>query len=239
MADYETEKLIADTTQKFIEESATEEQPVVEQATEQQEEAPKIESVPQEQQQSKEDVAARNFKALRERAERIEQEKNEALRRLQEYEAREKALPETVERKIDRIESELRRYTQQSQNAALEARLKAQYADFDKVVSVENVEALKNQYPELASTLQSSNDIYATAVSAYTMIKKLGIAPDQQTTQNRTQAQANYAKPRPAVSVSPQSGQGPLSQANAFAQGMTPELQQQLLREMEEARKAF
>ena len=37
--------------------------------------------------------------------------------------------------------------------------------------------------------------------------------------------------------MSPQQGDSPLSRANAFANGLTPELRVQLIKEMEEARK--
>jgi len=49
--------------------------------------------------------------------------------------------------------------------------------------------------------------------------------------------QANTAKPRPLTSVSPQSGESPLSRANAFAEGLTPELKKNLFKEMQEAKK--
>jgi hypothetical protein len=54
---------------------------------------------------------------------------------------------------------------------------------------------------------------------------------------DRAAAQKNASKPKPLASVSPQQGDSPLSRANAFANGLTPELQKQLRQEMEEARK--
>ena len=84
----------------------------------------------------------------------------------------------------------------------------------------------------------SSNDLYSTAVSAYTMIKNLGIAPkgDDFMVQ-KAQAQKNAAKPKPLASVNPQQGESPLSKANAFANGLTDDLKAQLLKEMYAARR--
>ena len=53
----------------------------------------------------------------------------------------------------------------------------------------------------------------------------------------RSKARENHAKPRPISSIGAQEGDGPLSKANAFANGLTDELKQQLLKEMQEARK--
>jgi hypothetical protein len=54
---------------------------------------------------------------------------------------------------------------------------------------------------------------------------------------DRLKALKNSQKPRPLASVSPQQGDGPLSKANAFANGMTAELKEQLRKEMYAARK--
>ena len=56
---------------------------------------------------------------------------------------------------------------------------------------------------------------------------------------DKRKAQENSAKPRPMASVSPQQGESPLSHANAFANGLTPELQKQLWKEMQDAKKGF
>lgn len=210
----------------------------------------------QPQQQPQEETAqAKNFRALREKAARIERERDEAMRRLQELESSRAPQDEDysinlgdddlaegkhlskVQKQIKQLEAKLKAAEQQSSITLAEARLKAQYPDFDAVVSKENVEALRLMYPELASTINSSSDIYNTAVSAYTMIKKLGIHQEDAYAQDRERAQRNAAKPRPLTSVNPQQGDSPLSHANAFANGLTDELKAQLLKEMMEARR--
>lgn len=143
-----------------------------------------------------------------------------------------------VQKKLKGIEDKIaQQYAQQEQYSA-EARLKSQYPDFDKVVTQENIEMLRDQFPELAATIsRSSSDTYSKAASAYTMIKRLGIAPDETLEQSRTTATNNAHKPRPLSSMSPQQGNSPLTKANAFANGLTDELKSSLWKEMKEARK--
>ena len=54
---------------------------------------------------------------------------------------------------------------------------------------------------------------------------------------DKAKAVINAQKPRPLTSISPQQGDSPLSKANAFANGLTPELQAQLLKEMKQSMK--
>lgn len=204
-----------------------------------------------------EDSAALNFRKLREKTERLERERDEAVKRARELETKNTPVAQDddfsiddgalmegkdlkkVAQKLKRLEGELQQYRQQSHVESAETRLKSQYADFDKVVSKENVEALKDSYPEIAASISSNPDIYGRAVSAYTLIKKMGIYADTpQYEADRIVAQRNAAKPKPTASISPQQGDTPLSRANAFASGkVTKDLQKQLYQEMIDAMK--
>jgi hypothetical protein len=144
-----------------------------------------------------------------------------------------------VDKKIKALEKQLQQYEQQTTVNTIQSRLKSQYPDFEAVVSPANIEALKQNYPELAQTLNSSTDLYATAVSAYTMMKKLGIAQSPEQKADIERVQKNAAKPRPLASVSPQQGDSPLSKANAFANGLTDELKDSLRKEMNQFRQNF
>ncbi len=208
-------------------------------------------------QQPKSNDKADNFRELRAKADRIERERDEAVRRLQELEYKSRQPAETVgeedavapddlvegkhlskyDKKIRNLEQQLEQYQKQSAEVTVETKLKSQYADFDQVVNADNIEKLRNMYPEIAQTLMSSNDLYSKAVSAYTMIKKLGIKPEDTFIDDKNRAIRNAAKPRPLASVSPQQGDSPLSKANAFANGLTPALQEELRKEMFEAMK--
>ena len=196
-----------------------------------------------------------SFKQLRAKAERAERERDELMRRLAEVEA--KSRPQQpqededfrigddeiaegkhlskIAKKMKKLEEQIANYQQQTNVSTTEARLKAQYPDFDKVVNKENIELLRESYPDVAATLNSSSDLYNTASSAYTLIKKLGIAQEDKYAEDRARAQTNAAKPRPLTSISPQGADSPLSRANAFAGPLTDDLKKTLHREMIEA----
>jgi len=196
-----------------------------------------------------------SFHQLRKKAEAIERERDEAIRRLQELEAAKNPAPveeddvalqsdalaegkhiNLMSKKIKKLEQQLKDQDAKTQESVTEARIKAQYPDFDAIVSKENIDQLRYQYPELANTLNTSSDLYSKAVSAYTLIKKLGITADNAPyEEDIARAKANLAKPRPLVSgaARPQ-GEGALSQANAFANGLTDDLKKQLWKEMQQ-----
>ncbi len=206
--------------------------------------------------------AAKSFREMREAKLRAEYERDDYMRRLAEFESRKKsAEPEPVEededirlgdddiaegkhlskvaQKIKKLEAKLAKYESQSTEERAEARLKAKYSDFDKVVSKENVALLAEAYPELARSMHSTDDLYTKAVSAYTLIKKFGIYQESPLAAEREQITKNVTKPRPLASVSPQQGEGALTRANAFASGLTDELKDQLMKEMNQARKGY
>ena len=211
-----------------------------------------------EQVQEKEVSTAKNMRALREKSERIERERDAALRQLKEIEAQKTMAQAPVEddeinigpddlaegkhlskvsRKIKKLEEQIKGYQQQTTAVSIEAKLKSAYPDFDTVVSKDNIDTLKDSYPEIAQSLSESQDMYSKAVSAYTLIKKLGIHVEDLYSADRAMAQKNATKPKPLASVAPQQGDSPLSRANAFANGLTEELKVQLRKEMEESRK--
>ena len=128
-----------------------EEAPVVAQAT------PPVEETPQQ----------KNFKALREQAIRLEQEKNEMARQLAAYQAqqqpRQQEEPEQddnlapdalvekrhlsrYDKKIQNLENQLKAYQEQSVALSAEQQLKAKYSDFDTIVNKDNLEMLKLTY---------------------------------------------------------------------------------------------
>lgn len=210
--------------------------------------------------QETESAQAKNFRALREKSEKIERERDEALRRLAEY-SQQKQIeqPEDLEfnvgdddlaegkhlkkvdKKLKRLEEQLRSSQAAAYQLSVEAKLKSQFPDFDKVVSKDNVESLRAAFPEIAESLNSTSDLYTKAISAYTLIKRLGIAPEEAPAYQNDRAIAikNAAKPKPTNSVSPQHGQSPLQRANAFAEGLTDDLKSTLLKEMAAARKLY
>lgn len=116
-----------------------------------------------------------------------------------------------------------------------EARLRATYPDIFNVITKENMEELANVEPELVESIISSPNTYAQHVSAYKLIKKYSIGTQDPYADDKARAQKNMSKPRSSASVSPRVGESPLAEAERFANGMTPEIQSQLLKEMEDA----
>ena len=187
-----------------------------------------------------------NFKALRESKERVERERDEAIRQYRELLAKQSSVKSSereddfdlseydiVEgRHIKQLKKEIEDYKKQTYAMAAEAQLKAKYPDFDTVVTQENIKKLETLYPEVAATLATSPDLYKTGASAYTMIKKLGIMQDSKILQEKEIIKENLKKPSSTYSVSPQQGSDALSQADRFANGLTEDLKKQLYKEM-------
>lgn len=174
----------------------------------------------------------KNMAQMRIQLEQAQRERDQALRKLQE---RTDMLGDddiAEGRHFNRVQQEIKSLKEE----LIQTRLKAQYPDFDAIVNVDNLSALREAYPELAATIQSSPDLYTQAASAYTLIKKFGLAPDHEVIANKNRVAANYTKPRPASSLSPQQGQSPLSRANAFSEGLTDDLRKELLKEMQSSR---
>lgn len=188
-----------------------------------------------------------NFDALRQAKEAAEHERDtyrrqlEAQRQQQQPQSQKQTVlgdDDLVEgRHIKAADERYKKIENQLRQELTETRLKVKYPDFDAVVNSNTVAQLKAAYPELASTLSQSTDFYNTGASAYTLIKKLGIYDGKDHLSNQKIVQDNSAKPRPLSSVSPQQGESPLSHANAFANGLTPELKKKMWQEMIEARR--
>lgn len=141
------------------------------------------------------------------------------------------------------MKKQLREQQMQSQEIAMQSKIKSQYPDFDDVFNAQTITSLNEQYPDVANALRVMPDDYNKATAAYTMIKNLGIYKGQEVKKpayesDILKAKVNAAKPRPLTSVNPQQGDSPLSKANAFANGLTTDLKAQMLKEMQTARKS-
>jgi hypothetical protein len=197
----------------------------------------------------------KNFAAMRAAKAKVERERDAAYQRLQELErmqnvqSQAQGEPEPgddelvewkhVKRTVQGLEKKLNSYQQSSYEANIDARIKSEFPDFEKIVSTENVNMLRDAYPELAGSVGANPDLYARAVSAYKLIKQFGIHQEDNYSKERDTAQKNAAKPRPLVSANPQQGESPLTRANAFAEGLTDSLKKQLREEMEAARRGY
>jgi hypothetical protein len=121
-----------------------------------------------------------------------------------------------VTKKIKALESKLAAYHEQTSLSTTEARLKANYPDFDKVVNNDTVNALRMAYPDLARTIADSSDLYGKGSSAYTLIKKLGIYQDDTYLDDKIKARENTTKPRPSNALPTQHTDSALSKASQY-----------------------
>jgi len=129
-------------------------------------------------------------------------------------------------------EEDLKRLTMSN----VEMRIKNDFPDFEKVVSYENQKKLREIDPDVADAILATGDVYKAHSMAYKMIKLLNIHRDTSYDADKLKAQQNLAKPKSLSTIAPQKSESPLSHANAFANGLTPELKDQLVKEMFAAR---
>lgn len=207
--------------------------------------------------------AQESFRELRQKTQRMERERDEAVRKLQERETPQAPSPkeddnykafvlgddEIMEGKhgkqllqtVQRLEQELRQYKQQSSALTDKQRLTQQFPDFEKVVNPDMLADLRIADPDAWEVLNNSSaNLYSTGKMAYNAIKSAGLVSNdtQQFVQDRLIAHKNVNKPKPLNSINAQQGDSPMSRANGFANGLTDDLRKQLLKEMMDARNA-
>lgn len=125
--------------------------------------------------------------------------------------------------------------TQAKESDYMLDRLRGKYADFDDVMSPENITYLQTNNAALARAIASLKDNpYEQGLAAYDALKNTDWYKQRHTMEDKAKMDANAKKP---LSVQAVRKQGPLSEANRFVNGLTPELKKTLLKEMAESRK--
>jgi|GEM_PF-2618244 hypothetical protein len=136
-----------------------------------------------------------------------------------------------LEKKLEQLEDNNKKMVMQTN----ESQLRSSYADFDKVMTTENLNQLEALNPELAETILKNDNIHVQKKLAYQMIKQYGIYKEDIFTQDKKLAHMNAAKPKGVASLSPKKGDSALGMANAFAEGMTPDQSRSLYLETRRA----
>lgn len=137
---------------------------------------------------------------------------------------------------VKKLYSKIERMLSERDAVTTEDRLRSKFPDIEQVVSRENLEKLKKTEPEIYASIISSSDPYARGVSAYKTLKAMKIyTGDDPSHMDKEKAAKNHARPMSTQAIK---GHGAIHEANAFANGLTPELKKQLLKEMVEASKA-
>jgi len=183
-----------------------------------------------------------NWRALRTAKEKAERERDEALKILQQgVPQQNKRDEEPVVGDDDLIEGKhlkyQRQYTEQRiaqlEERLVEAQIKSKYPDFDEVVTPETLGMLRDTDPELAESLAANPNIQSKAIAAYKSIKRYGLSRPQYE-KSKEKVNQNVSKPRTVTSISPQQAESPLSRANAFAEGLTDSVKEQVWKEMQD-----
>lgn len=211
---------------------------------------------PDEEQRPSSDDQGRNWRALRDKAESAERRAQMLENQVSEYtslikdfvsgkkqEPEEEEIDETdiptfgQTKKVARKEAEriaedrIRAILAERDQLNAPMRLKSEFADFEEVVSNENVDYLIKKEPELAAILRETKDQYSQGKAAYKFIKSLGIHKKDVEVMKQD-ASRNSAKP---VSPNLSGKRSSVGDANIFAKGLTPELKKQLHKEMLES----
>lgn len=200
-----------------------------------------------------------NLRIMRERMESIERENQEYKRILQQQQqpVEKDDLDDDVEddsfieakqykKNIRNIQKDLKETkklleenTRNNELNSAQVSLKAQFNDFDDVVTEENLKKLSDSQPVLYRTLLAAGNIYDRGYSAYAIIKNGNISKkDSQYSNQDKRLEENKAKPRAIGNASPQAGDTPLSKVGDYDRRiLTEERKDQLRKQVEEAKR--
>ena len=187
---------------------------------------------PEQQPETPHDDKEKNFAALREAKEKLEKENQEyrqyfeKLKAEEEKKIEEQAISGGLEddddfvnvKQLKEIKKELFDLKQAQENMVTKQipdRLQQRFKDFKEVFTEDNLQKLRKEEPEIFETIKNGSDPYNAGVSAYKNVKAM--------------LERNKQRPRSVQSIS---GQGGLSEANMFANDLTPENKDTLVQHM-------
>jgi hypothetical protein len=148
-----------------------------------------------------------------------------------------KKLIKSLKQENSTTKKQFEEFHQQNALAQAEIKLKSQFADFDSIVSKENIEKLAASKPSLYRSIMANQDIYDRGYTAYEMIKGSGMLSENYAQQDK-RLEENRAKPRSAANVAPQTGDTPLARVGDYDRRvLTEERKDQLRRQVEEAKR--
>lgn len=133
---------------------------------------------------------------------------------------------------VKKLAKKMAKELYQQERARLDAetaedRLRSKFADFDDVVSEDNVKKLLKEEPELAKVLKATADPFAKGVAAYRYIRMMERANPEAV--DKQVIRQNLAKPRSTTSIK-ESG---LDHVEEFASGrLSADMRRKLYEEM-------
>ncbi len=233
-----------------------------EQVAETQQEVAEVQEQPQQEvaAQQQESQKEYNHRMLRERAERAEYRIKEFEQRLRDYEEKNKPpmhdeddsedygieddlyvegkqikkIVGSLSKQVRQANKKLQEYQQSAAMKDAEDQLKYQFKDFNTVLSEENVKRFAAERPMEFKAITSHPDHYGRGLGAYNAIKNSGMLNGVSSEPSRIQQ--NMSKPKAASTVSPSSGETPLTRVGDYDRRyLTEERKQQLYEEMRRA----
>ncbi|MGD8305087.1 MAG: hypothetical protein PVF17_00400 [Ignavibacteria bacterium] len=134
------------------------------------------------------------------------------------------------------VKKELQDYQKQQETQNIPQKLSQQYPDYNEVVNQENVQKLITDDPETAQDIEAlkADPMRMSRLLYKTLKTKYGITKEEE---EMPKPQKTKTENRPPSSSSAVPKRSALAEANAFANGLTPELRKQLWEEMSEAEK--
>lgn len=134
--------------------------------------------------------------------------------------------------RLKRIEEELRSQQNRYKESHVESELKAKHADLFDVLTESNISKLREARPSLAKSINMNPDLKEKALDTYQAIKDLGIYQNDGSREDKEKIARNSVKPRTSNSLSPSSGNSPLSKANLYAGELSEETKRSLYKDM-------
>jgi hypothetical protein len=189
-----------------------------------------------------------NWKQMRESKDRLEREKEELLRKVQEMEAQSQQKRDTsvyeetldpddlVEWKhVQSIKQELESLKKQNYLQKVEADLIKENPDILSVVTKENIRKLQEAEPKVSAGLLEIKDEKSQALAVYEYLKAKGYAVSENFESEKERAAKNAQKPGSLGSVGKEFSESPISQAHMFSGPMSEKRKQELYRQSREA----
>ncbi|MGD2065716.1 MAG: hypothetical protein PVI43_00920 [Candidatus Bathyarchaeota archaeon] len=135
---------------------------------------------------------------------------------------------------------EVEKYLKEQEAQIVPQKLQQQYNDYNQIVNQDNVQRLIQDDPETAEDIEAlKSDPMRMSRMLYKTLKARYGQKDQEedafAMAKKKQAEEKQEKAPASSSAVPK--RSALAEANAFAQGLTPDLKKQLLKEMDEAAK--
>lgn len=196
-----------------------------------------------------------SWKELREKNERLERERDEALRiayqfQLQQQSLQQQSFQPQKQQEIELDDDDivdvktLKAYNRQQQlrfeeqqrihhEMLAENKIMMEFPDYYQIVNSESIDKLNKSDPDIAYTLSQIPDFYKKARATYANIKKMkSYEPSEEEYVNDKISAKNSSKPRPVNSINARKGASALEHASSFEVELTPERKQQIYEQM-------